>query len=286
MRRLAPCLCLAVLIACGPKETPEPTKIGERTTLVSPPKAPPKDPRGPFRHPDTEPPPPRAEAQVEAAALTAILTGAEASRAAGDPDAAIHELRRCANKVPQSAPCEALLGVLLTVHPNRRAEAGYYLGEAARSDDPELQGPVARELAEVLVSRTMFAEAIQVLERRLEREGTTTADLLLLAQALQGIAGREGEAADTLARAFALDPTQIQWLHDEAVLRGQVPGQARRAAALLKEYLARAHGREPEIAAKIEVRIRELEATADANDEPPWTGEARHEGTPPAPAAG
>lgn len=269
MRRLAPCLSLAVLFACGPQTPPPPTKIGEKTTLVNPPKPAPKDPMSRFRHPGTEPPLPRADPQVDAAALAGLLQAAEAARAAGDPEGAIRELRKCANKVPQSSRCEALLGILLTVHPNRRAECRYYLGEAARSEDPELSGPLARELGEVLTGQSMFAEAAVVFQRRLDRGADAATDHHLLATALQGIAGRETEAADALARAFARDPNQIQWLHDEAVLRGQIDGQARRAAALFKEYLARAHGGEPEIAAKVEVRIRELEATADARDEPP-----------------
>ncbi|MCB9570011.1 MAG: hypothetical protein H6710_22790 [Myxococcales bacterium] len=259
-------LAAALLIACGAKPV-EPSPVGgPAPTVVVPPKADTAErPKTPIRHPDREPPPPRAEPQVTDEELARILDEAARLAESGDRNGAMIALRACANKVPASVLCEARLGILLLDVDTRRAECRYFLGEAARAEDAGADAALYRELGDALMQLAMFDEAALAYQRRIDHGATDAADYALLAGALQGINGREAEAADVLRRAFELDPTEVRYLHDEAVLRGQLPGQAGRAALLFREYVGRVP--EGESAAKLEIRIAELEEIARQSGE-------------------
>ncbi|MEZ4384836.1 MAG: hypothetical protein R3A79_26130 [Nannocystaceae bacterium] len=272
---------LAPLGACGqPGVAPTKQRAGEAPTRITPPeRAAPKDPASPFRNPSTEAPPPRSEAQVDDARLAELLGEADAMREKGDTAGAVRVLRECANKVPASARCEGELGMLLLEYERRRAECRYYLAEAARADDARPDAEFYGRLGAALREQGMHEDAATAFQRRLDRGATQASDYVLLSEALQGVAGREEAAADALAEAFKIDPTQIRLLKDEGVLRGQVPGQAKRAAELLREYLGRVG--DGDEAAKLEARIAELEATAKMEGAARKPGDAGSPGSAP-----
>ena len=254
--------------ACG-GSTPEATKIEEAPApvVVAPERPQAKDPASPFRQPSKEPPPPRSEPQVSDERLAEILAEAETLVANGDRNGATIVLRQCANRVPASPRCEGALGQLLVGIALRRAECRYYLAEAARVDDPKADAAFYRELGDALMSQSLYEDAATAYQRRIDRGAADAEDFGLLATALQGVANRQEDAADALKKAFSLDPTKVEYLHDEAVLRGQVPGQAKQAAALLREFLVRATDADDARVMKLEARIVELEAVASMQED-------------------
>ena len=76
--------------------------------------------------------------------------------------------------------------------------------------------------------------------------------------------------ADALAKARELDPTKPRWIYDEGLLRAQIAGQAAQAADLLKAYIDRTRGQDPDLEQTLLARIAELDATkADENSAKP-----------------
>jgi len=258
-----------VIPACGGSTPTAPTKIEDAPApVVAAPERPQaKDPASPFRKPSKEPPSPRSEPQVSDERLAELLAEAETLVANGDRNGATLALRQCANKVPISPRCEGALGQLLVGIALRRAECRYYLAEAARVDDPQADGEFYRELGNALMGQSLYEDAASAYERRIDRGAAEAEDYGLLATALQGIANRQEDAAEALKKAFSLDPTRIEYLHDEGVLRGQVPGQAKQAAALLREFLARSTDADDARVLKLEARIAELEAVGAMEEE-------------------
>ncbi len=254
--------------ACTGSKTAEPTKIEDAPAplVVAPEKPTPKDPASPFRKPSKEPPPPRSEPQVSEERLAEILAQADTMLANGDRNGATIALRECANRVPASPRCEGALGQLLVGIPLRRAECRYYLSEAARTDDPTADAAFYGELGEALMGQSLYEDAATAFQRRIERGAAEAADYERLSTALQGVKDRQEEAAEALKKAFALDPTKVEYLHDEGVLRGQVPGQAKQAAKLLREFLTRATDADDARVVKLEARIAELEALSEMQE--------------------
>ena len=285
MRRHHPALAaLALALSAAAGCTPQaPAKAVDKTEarpLVTATRPPAHDPASPFRNPSREPPPPRAGAQLDDAALAAALRDAEAL-AATDSLAAATILRACANRVPQSAPCEGRLGLLLIEHPAYLAEARYYLAEVAAADDPALDAAFYAAIAAALQGQALHEEAVTALQRALARDGASAELHARLAAALQGLGGRERDAAAALRRAFELDPTQLAWLYDEAVLLSQIADEKPRAVALLRDYLARLQGADPAVTARIEGRIAELELDIALSQPAPSKSTKKPQGAPP-----
>ena len=253
-------LALSAAAGCTPRAADKAADgaADKARPLVTATRPPAHDPSSPFRNPSREPPPPRAGAQLDDAALDAALRDAEAL-AATDGLAAATVLRACANRIPQSARCEGRLGLLLVEHPAYLAEARYYLAEVAAADDPALDAAFYAAIAAALQGQALHEEAVQALQKALARDGANAERHARLAAALQGIGGRERDAAAALHRAFELDPTQLAWLYDEAVLLSQIADEKPRAIALLRDYLTRLQGADPAVTARIEGRIAELE---------------------------
>ncbi len=255
------------LFACGggPPSASKKLESAAAPLVVAPERVSAKNPASPFRKPSFEAPLPRSEPQVSEDRLTEILALAESEIATGNTHGAILELRKCANKVPASARCEGTLGQLLVDIPLRRAECRYYLAEAARADDALADAAFYGALGVALMGQGYYEDAATAYQRRIDRGAAQAADYESLATALQGLQGRQEDAAEALRRAFELDPTRIDDLHDEGVLRGQLPGQAKQAAKLLREFLARSADLGPR-AVTLEARIAELEAVAEMEE--------------------
>ncbi len=253
----------ATLFACGGDSPSASQDLNSAAApvVVAPERAA-KKPPNPFRKPTFDAPPPRSEPQLSDERVAEILALAESQIAEGNANGAMLELRKCANRVPASARCEGALGRLLVGIPMRRAECRYYLAEAARADDALADAAFYGSLGAALMGQGLFEDAATAYQRRIDRGAAEAEDYGALAVALQGVKGRQEEAAEALRQAFKLDPTRIDYLHDEGVLRGQLPGQAGQAAALLREFLARSPDKGAQ-AEKLEVRIAELEAVAE-----------------------
>jgi len=119
--------------------------------------------------PDTDPPPPRDEPQLADAELETVLANARPLVVSHDVSAALLQLNRCANKLPQSGECEALLAIVLLEHRLHRAHAHYYLAEVVAKDHPDVTSEQLRQLARLATSRGRFAEAdkaLAILEAR------------------------------------------------------------------------------------------------------------------------
>lgn len=126
--------------------------------------------------PDIDPPPPRSEPQLADSELEKVLATARPLVAAHDVPAAMLELRRCANKLPQSGECEALLAILLLEHRLHRAHAHYYLTEVVARDHPDISTDQLRELARLATSHGRFQDAekaLAIIEARGDGEPDT-----------------------------------------------------------------------------------------------------------------
>lgn len=257
------------LAACTP--TAPPTKLGEKTTVVTPPRAA-VDPSRPFRSPSLEPPPPRSGAQLPAEELAGLLKVA-AEQAASDPDQAIAALRGCANRLPPSYVCEGRLGVLLSARGAYRAEAAFYLTEAAthaaaEPADPSVDAGFYRAVGDALMALSRHEAAVTAFSRLLALDAADAADHERLANALQGLPDRQVEAAAALQQAFERAPTELRFLYDQAVLLSQVDGELPRSIALLRDYLERLGDTDPARAGKVKARIKELEGDLRADPTP------------------
>lgn len=259
-------LALAALLlatACGGSPAPPPpSKVTEAKHHLAGPAQPPRlahDPQSPFRHPDHVAPPPRSEPQLPPAELEAAVAAAQTARAAGDTFEATNQLYRCANKVPKHTRCEGELAMLLFDTPNHEQAARYYLTEAMADDDPTADADFYRRLADTLRRVPDWAAAALALERTLARTPEpAAADFALLATTLQGVPGREAEAAAALHRAFELDPKQLDWLRDEAILLSQIHERRAEALAMLVRYRDAIADTEPDKLPEVERQISDL----------------------------
>jgi len=263
-------LIALLAVSCAP--TPPPSKLGDKTSIVSPPRAAPVDPSRPFRSPSLEAPPPRSAPQVPAEELAALLRAA-AEQATTDPAQAIATLRGCANRLPPSYVCEGRLGVLLSGLDGYRAEAAFYLTEAAthapvEPADPAFDAGFYRAVGDALVGLSRSEAAVAAFSRLLALEAEGAADHERLARALQGLPDRQLQAAAALQQAFERAPTETRLLYDQAVLLSQVDGELPRSIALFRDYLERAGDEDPVRASKVKARIKELEGDLGADPTP------------------
>ncbi|EDM77843.1 hypothetical protein PPSIR1_01412 [Plesiocystis pacifica SIR-1] len=178
------------------------------------------------------------EAEIEALLAKAAEQFADENVAQGRTT-----LGKCANKIPASVRCDGKLGLSMITARNRRAPALYYLTEAARHDDPKADAALYRDVGMALRKHGRTADAALALEKSLAREETAEA-LFVLGQVYSLDAKRVGEGADTIAKARAKltadgGEENLDWLYEEAVLRGQlgIREEALAAAALMKSHL-------------------------------------------------
>lgn len=253
-------LALAPLACSGPP-APVPTRVDEAPGALDEKKLkkPPRDPDSPFRSPDKEPPRARSEPQQAPEELAATLKHAEEARKVGDEVEVATTLRACANKIPQSVRCEGELGAILAKQPRFRYEADYYLYQAINADDPALDAGYYRRLGDALAFKGKYADAATAYQRMIDRSSPATAeDYNLLAVALQGVPERVADAVEALRKAAELDPTRVEWLRDQAILLGQMPGKVAQALAVFEDYRGRVT--DPQLIADADRRIAELKA--------------------------
>ncbi|MCA9692591.1 MAG: hypothetical protein R3A51_02455 [Nannocystaceae bacterium] len=224
----------------------------------------------PFWSTESGHPPARSEPQLPADALEATLQRARELKAAKDEAGATRELRKCANKVPASPRCDGELGMLLMPIKNRHGECRYYLTEATKFEDPAADADFYRRLGQALRDKGELAAAVEALKQLVAREPDRADNHALYSSALQGFPTQLAAAADALAKARELDPTKPRWIYDEGLLRAQIAGQAAQAADLLKAYIDRTRGQDPDLEQTLLARIAELDATkADENSAKP-----------------
>lgn len=262
-------LALAPLACSGPP-APSPTRIDEAPGALDekkPKKSPARDPGSPFSNPDKEPPRARSEPQQAPEELAATLKHAEEARKIGDEVEVATTLRACANKIPQSVRCEGELGAILAKQPRFRYEADYYLYQAINADDPTLDAPYYRRLGDALAFKGKYADAATAYQRMIDRSSPATADdYNLLAVALQGVPERIAEAVEALRKASELDPTRVDWLRDQAILLGQMPGKVAQALAVFEDYRGRIT--DPQLVADADRRIADLKADLEREAAP------------------
>jgi hypothetical protein len=253
-------------VGCGTQDKPEPKKIEQTSPFARDVRPPPPDPNDPLRNPAREAPRGPDGPQIPEADIEAALAEAAQSAAAGNLVQQRLALSRCANKTPADPRCDAELGLTMVDSKSRRAAGIYYLLAAAKVDHPKADAALYRRIGEALRQHGHNVEAVAALELAVAREPSGE-HLFLLGQALSLVPDRLLEAADRMAVARSKDD-RIAWLHDEAVLRGQIPAreQAMAAAALLRLYAERAASlpadQLPSSIERIEPRITELEALA------------------------
>lgn len=252
-------LCVA-LGAC--KEDPPPKKVDPDQPLVQRPRRPEADADSPFRNPAKEPPPGREGEQLPDAELEKALTTAKEMTANGNVSGATSALLDCANKIPASARCDGELGLLLAEVERRKAEANYYMAQAARVDDPKADAELYGRLADELRERGLFEDAITAAEFALGRDPVADRHVAL-SRVLQSVPDQLRRAADEMGEAFALDPENFDLLYEQATVLGQIQDAeaAESAAELFEQYLEK--GAPPEDRAQAaKVRVAELRADA------------------------
>ena len=224
----------------GSTEQPAPKKLERDTPFERGKPKVERDPNDPLRNPATETPRGRDGDQIGDEEIDAVLAEAAAHEKAGDIPQARTALRKCANKTPASARCDGRMGLTMAEAKNWRATAQYYLVEAAKVDDPKADAAFYLEVGEALQRHGRVDEAILALEKSVARD-PAAGHLFALGRALSLSPDRLPEAADRIAEARAAEDN-IEWLYEEAVLRGQIPvrEQAAKAVALFNDYLARA----------------------------------------------
>lgn len=276
-------VALAALLlapACsGAPTPPPPSKVTQAEHHLALPAQPPRlarDPNSPFHRPDLVAPPPRSEPQLPPADIEAAIAAAKTARAAGDSFEATNQLYRCANKVPRHTRCEGELAMLLFDTPNHEQAARYYLEQAVADDDPSADADFYRRLGDTLRRAPDWAGAAVAFERMIARTPEpAAADFALLATTLQGVPGREADAAAALHRAFELDPKRLDWLRDEAVLLSQIHERRAEALDMLTRYRDAIAGSDPGKLAEVERQIGDLqyslEKTPAAAPAPPST---------------
>ncbi len=243
-------------------ETPEPKKVSEVEPAVEPKVRPER--KGPFADPNTEPPPPRNEPQLDDAAVTKAMADARAHAAAGRSTVAIQTLRACANKVPQSVACEAEIGLLMLEAEQQRAHAHYYIAQAAAAEPADAEDALYRRLGAAAMKAAQFETARAAYGVLRARDVATVDELMQYAHALQADASTTDEAADVYARAYELDGTKHELLRKRATLLAQA-GDHARAADLFAQYVELA-APEPRVKNALETRVAQLRAQAKAED--------------------
>jgi tetratricopeptide (TPR) repeat protein len=266
-------VALAALLlagACGGAPTPPaPTKVGEAQHHLAQPARPARDPDSLLRQPNLQAPPPRSEPQLPPEEVEAALAAAKTALAAGDAFEATNQLYRCANKVPKHTRCEGELAIVLLDTPNHEVAARHYLAQAIADDDPSADADFYRRLADALRRAPDWPAAAVALERMLARTPEpAVADVALLATTLQGVAGREADAAAALHRAFELDPERLDFLRDEGILLAQIPARRAEALATLTRYRDAIAGSEPDRLPELERQIAELKADLEKSPPP------------------
>lgn len=273
--------------ACGGAPTPPaPTKVAEAKHHLAQPVRPARDANSQLRQPNEEVPPPRSEPQLPPAEVEAAIAAAKTALAAGDKFEATNQLYRCANKVPKHTRCEGELAIVLLDTPNHEAAARHYLEQAIADDDPTADADFYRRLADALRRAPNWPAAAVALERTIARSPEpAAADVALLATTLQGVAGREADAAAALHRAFELDPKRLDYLRDEAILLAQIPARRAEALPILTRYRDAIAGSEPDRLPELERQIAELRADLEKSPAPaPARPGERDERGPTAPA--
>ena len=249
---------------CGPtSEQVAPTKLDQKTPFERGAEKRERAPNDPIRNPATEAPSGRDGAQISEEEIDAAL--AEAAELAKIKDVAQERqiLSKCANKTPASGRCDGRMGLSLIASKNRRATALYYLSEAAVIDDPKADAAMYVAIGEALGTHSRFDLAIAAMEKAIARDPSAE-QLYAFGRLLSLVPERLADSAARIAEARSKDD-RIDWLYEEAVIRGQIPvrEQAEQALALFKEYKTRAESVPvetlPAVPASLEPRIAELE---------------------------
>jgi tetratricopeptide (TPR) repeat protein len=258
----------ASTLGCSRGDQVEPTKLERGSPFDRPGGYNPPGPNDRLRNPATDTPRGRDGEQVSDEQIDAVLAEAAEHAAAGNVAQERNVLRACANKTPASARCDGRMGLSMIESKNRRATALYYLAEAAMVDDPKADAELYLAVGERLRSFGRTDEAIAATQKAVARD-RSAATLAALGGVLALVPSRVDEAADYYAEARTLDD-RIEWLYEEAVLRGQVAvrEQAQRSMALFREYSERAAELPPESLpaplSKLEARVTELDVKSKA----------------------
>jgi len=260
-------LALTAIAACNDPPPPNPTKLSAQPSALVPDKPPRSEAPSPFRNPDIEPPPPRSEPQLPPAELAAALAATDEALKVGDQEAAISQLRSCANKVPQSARCEGELAMLLVKKKRFNAEARYYIEQILGADDPSLDDAYYRRFGAAMMAQGRSSEASTAYERMIARSTPTAADWHLLSTALQGVPERLADAAEAARKAYELDPTHPEWLREEAILLSQMPDKIAQSLAKFEAYKAAI--KDPALLADTDRRMAELRTIDPSTDTKP-----------------
>jgi hypothetical protein len=257
-------LACSAITGCKGDAKPEPKLIEQASPFDRAPKPKaPRDPDDPLRNPAYETPRGRDGEQISEAQIDATLAEAASFAEAGDVAQQRNVLRKCANKTPPSARCDGQMGLSMIEAKNRRATALYYLSEAAAIDDPKASAELYARIGEQLRHHGKYVEATVALERAIAR-GEAPEHVFALGQVLSLQSEHLAEGADHMAAARAKDD-RIEWLHDEAVIRGQIPvrEQAQAALGLFATYIERAAtlpaDKLPSAPDGIKARVAELE---------------------------
>jgi hypothetical protein len=251
---------------CREEAPPEPVKLERGSPFGRDVPKPEPNPDSPLRSPASATPNGPDGAQLPEPELEAALAEAAKHAAAGNVAQQRIELSKCANKTPPNARCDGELGLSMIDAKNRRATALYHLVAAATVDDPKADASLYARVGKALWGHGKQAESVAAFERAVARDATAE-HLFLLGQSLSLMPDRLLEAADRIAQARSKDD-RIAWLHDEAVIRGQIPTreQAEAALALFRLYVERAATAPAEALptppARLSGRIAELEGLA------------------------
>ncbi len=232
---------LALCPGCGPTSgQPAPQKLEQQSPFDRGQPKRERDPNDPLRNPATETPAGRDGAQVSDAEIDAILAKAAEHAQIKDVAQERSVLRDCANKTPASARCDGRMGLSLIAAKNRRATALYYLREAALVDDAKADAALYVEIAEQLRKHGDLGHAVQAMDKAIARDPSVE-NTFAYGRLLTLLPDRLADGAERIAEARGKDD-RLEWLYEEAVVRGQIPvrEQAERSLALFKEYVARA----------------------------------------------
>jgi tetratricopeptide (TPR) repeat protein len=259
---LAPALLAAT--GCGGSTEPAPTKLERQTPFDRGAPRPAAGPDDLLRNPATDTPRAREGAQLTDDEIDAILAEAEEHMKVDNVALARTVLQKCANKVPASARCDGHLGLTMADAKNWRATAHYYLMEAASVDDPKADAALYLKIGEALRRHGRTEHAILALDKAVARDPSAE-PLFALGRVLSLVQARLPEGAERIAEARAMDD-KIEWLYEEAVIRGQIPvrEQAARSLQLFEDYKTRAESLPaeslPSPTTSLAGRMAELEA--------------------------
>lgn len=203
------------------------------------------------------------------AEVDAIVARFEAERDQSATVQSAATLLECANREPTTVRCDGELAMLLLPIEKRRASALYYAKRAAVQDDPDASAELYARLAEAIRPHGLYEEAAQAYAYAIARDDKAEYHARRSAMLQSKRGGNEIEAADELAKAYAMDP-KWDYLRDEAILRARVPDHWERARELFLEVAETAAT--PELKEKFEARAAQLEGMIKERPKP---------GTPP-----